>query len=224
MATLAQFRTRISAKLGLDNSASGDQTLIDDWVNEGYEDVLLRTRCKVSSATMDLTAGTADYTLPTDILAAIDMDIATSTDTFPLVRTDAEDILRRRRASTSTDSPSRFYAVEGSNLLLVYPTPSAADTITIYYVPRPTALSATSDEPSDIPSEFHKAIEFYALAEGADYDDDASSAQGERYRILYEQKLFELRKSMRWKGGRRLAPASVGRRRIPAHDPSADIR
>lgn len=202
---------------------AGDQGLIDGWVNEGVTDFLLRTRLKVSPATMTLTSGEDDYTLPTGILQIIDLYTTSGGNSYRLERVTPFEILELRRASGSTDSPARRYAVAGSNLLMVYPTPDAADTVTLYYVPRPATLSSGSDTPSEIPSEFHKAIELFALAEAADYDDDQTSAQGQRYRDEYEKWVQRARRAVTLKGGSRLAPTQVGRRRFVPHDSSADF-
>lgn len=214
MATLTDFRTRVAAKLGLDNSTDGDQALIDSWVNEGVVDVVLRSRCKVSRAELALTAGSNDYTIDTDIMRVLEMTISTSTQTYAMDRKTVDEILRLRRAGPGT-APARFYAVAGSNLLMLYPTPGEGEELTMYYVPRPTTLSGASDSPNEIPSEFHKLVEWYALSEGADYDDDSSSGQGSMYLAKYEAGLARLKKSIVLKGGTRLAPATPGRRRRP---------
>ena len=120
--------------------------------------------------------------------------------------------------------PARYYAVQGFNLLQLYPKPGSGETLSIYYVPRPSAMAATADSPTDIPAEWHKTVEFYALWQGSDYRDDQSSAQGSRYHQDYMQYLKDMKKAMRWMGGKHLAPAMAGRRTrvlIPS-DPSQD--
>jgi len=218
LATLATFRTEVTAILGLDNTVAGDQTLVDSWLNEGVESVVLRTRCKVLPATITLTAGTSNYTLPTAILAILDIYVTSGSSDYGLERASPSEILLRRRNSTN-DSPPRLYAIDGANMLMVYPTPSAADTLHVTYTPRPATLASGSDTPSEIPSEWHKLVTFYALSRAADFDDDASSQMGERYRGLFEQGLAEMRRTLTVKGGRRLAPARVNPRksRYPAH-------
>lgn len=201
---------------------SGDQGRIDDWVNEAYEDVLVKSRCKVSSTSV--TGASADYTLSSDVLAIIDLYTTHGTQSYPMERVSVDEILHLRRSGTGT-APTRYYALAGHDLILFYPDPSNTDSFTMYYVDRPTALSASGDSPSAIPQEWHKLIEWYALAEGADFDDDESSVHGDRYRALYEDGLRKFRKAMRWKGGYRVAPGIAGRRRrriVPNH-PSEDI-
>lgn len=211
--TLDDFRTVISAKMGMDNTVAGDQGLIDRWVNDGVIDVLVRTRVQVWAGSMPVTTGGTDYAIPTSIMAIEDMTITSGGSTYSLERVSPAEILDMRRNSAQS-SPSRFYAVNGSQMLMLYPTPdNSVDTITVYYVPRPATLSAGSDTPSDIPAEFHKAIEYYALAQAADITDDSGSQDGSRYQQQYEAMLKTVKKAVWLKGGRRLSPAVVGHSR-----------
>jgi hypothetical protein len=229
LANLSTLRAAVAGKLGLTTTASGnEETLTDRWLNEGVVDVLLKTRCNVNVGTVSVTAGTSDYTLGTAILEVMDMtyqSVSQSTSSS-LERTTPAEILRLRQAG-ALSSPAQMYALNGNDLLMLWPTPSSADTITLYYVPRPTAMSATGNDPSSetyggIPSEYHKAIEYYALWQGADYDDDASSKVGADYRRLYLELIAEFKRAARKKGGRSLGKAVVGRRPRLPHDNSQD--
>ena len=231
MSNLSQLRLAVQSKLGLETTASGtEETLVDAWLNQGVIDVLLQTHCNVNSATMTLTSGTSDYTLDTGILALLDVtyQAASSSTTNAVERTTPADILRMRQQGVSS-SPVRYYALNGHDLLMVYPTPSSSsDTLTTYYVPRPTAMSATGNDPSaetygGIPAEYHKAIEYYALWQGGDYDDDSSSNIGAEYRRTYLELIREFKRYVRRKGGRSLGRARVGRRPLVPHDNSQDV-
>jgi hypothetical protein len=215
MATLEQFRNNISLELGLDNSdGSSEQSLIDARVNEGVTDFLLQTGCKVIPASMPLTDDEQDYTLDTGVLlikyAYLD---GTSSDTV-LEQVSPEELVAMRLRGVSTGGFPVYYSMNGSNLFSVYPTPDSDDgSIVIYYIPRPVLLAETTDSPDEIPAEFHPAVEFYALWRLASYDDDASSAQGERYREAYEREMRKARRYVNGKGNVKLARATVGRRR-----------
>lgn len=210
MSTLAQFRTAIAAKIGLDNSTSGDQGAIDLWVNEGVTDVLMRTNCKVQSADLNLTADTGDYTVDTDVLKIVKATTTSQSVSYDLQQVPADDILAMRNASSTSISPAQYYAMLGSDLFMIYPTPSSStDTVTFYYVPRPATLSASSDSPDEVPAEFHKAIEFYALAEAGNYADDGTAQQGLMYLQVYEQWIKRIKKWVGLKGGHRLPFATV---------------
>lgn len=213
MASLANFRLAVQRELGLDTTAgAADEVEIDRRVNEGVVDFLLRTGCKVTSSTLTLTAGTSDYTIDTGILHIVDLYLTSAGDVFTPNRVSHFELLELRRANSVASSPSMKYAVMGSNLLLVYPTPDAADVLTMYSVPRPVTLSAGANTPSEIPAEFHPAVELYALARLASMRDDQTSAQGQRYTDAYEQWVTRAKKAKNLMGGSRLAPARVGRR------------
>ena len=211
MATLADLRTRVTSKLGLDNTASGaEQLLVDSWLNEGVVEILLRTQCTVETGEMTTTAGVWDYQLSTNILAIRDLWREDGSATNPVIRVSEQEILDRHRGSSSGDSVHLRYATAGSNLLLVWPTPSSAYVIDLLYVPRPTAMSSGAHDPSSltygrIPAEFHKAIEYYALWQGAEYDENQGAQGGERYRALFEDYLAtRIRPAMKRKGGSEL--------------------
>jgi hypothetical protein len=55
------------SKLNLDNTAAGaEQLLIDGWANEAVLQFLIRTRCRVAIATIQLTSATKDNEPPGD--------------------------------------------------------------------------------------------------------------------------------------------------------------
>lgn len=212
MATLAQFRTRISAKIGLDNTASSaDQSLVDSWVSEGVVDVLRETGCNVDSTTVTPGAS-ADYALAVSVLGILDMYTTSGSSNSRLEQVTVPDMLQMRLNGSTAAGPTSYYALAGTDLMLFYPTPAASDTFTMYHVPKPTAMSVSSDDPSSasaggVRTEFHKAIELYALAEAADYDDDGSSAQGARYRERYHEELGRIKRSINLLGRYKQPPA-----------------
>ncbi len=218
---LSEFRTEISSIIGLDNTASSaEQLLIDQWVNEAVVDILSRTSCKVLPGSFTLTAGSDDYTLPTAILSMIDAFTTSSSSDYELRHVTPQDITRMRR-NASNSSPARYFAVAGSNLLMVYPTPTLSDTVTLYYVPRPTALAASSDTPSEIPSEWHRVVTLYGLWRAADYDNQDMRTV-DRYKREYEAGINMIRRSTTRKGSHRLAPAMTPprRRQSVSNDPA----
>jgi hypothetical protein len=208
MSTLTDFRTMIKAELGLDTLNSGsEQTECDRRVNEGVLDILRKTECYVTSATMTETSSTGDYDLDTAILRVKGWLWAGTGSSSVPERVSPQEIERMRAASVAVvATPASYYAVAGANRLMVYPTPGASDVVTIYYVPRPTAMTDGAHDPSDapyggIPEEFHPAIESYALAKLASMDDDDSSQQGMRYRAEYQQWVKDIRREVNLKAG-----------------------
>lgn len=225
---LAQLRRHVQQKIGLDTTSSGtEETLVDEWLNQGVVDLLLRTKCNVNSDDMYTTANQDDYTLDTDILAIQDIVYTPSNGgARPVTRTTPNRIIELRQGDgTIAGSGATHYALNGNDMMMFYPTPTAVDKVTVYYVPRPTAMSVTSHDPSSetyggIPSEYHLSIVYFALAQAADYDDDTTSGMGEYYRQRYEEWVVRVRQYMRDKGGRYMGPAPIGRLRRLAYDNS----
>lgn len=222
MANLTALRLRVSRKLSLDQTTGGEEeTAVTEWLNEGVVEVLLETHCTVSKGTTALTSGTGDYELDTDILAVHKIIDSSN---VPLERVTEAEIDEFRRASASGSSSVQRYAVAG-NMLMVWPTPNSAATLTVYFVPRPTPMSTGTHDPSDatyggIPSEYHKGIELYALWQAADYDDDTSANQGDRYFGQYSAWVNKIRKNLKLKGGQRMPGLNTGRRSLRSNDPS----
>lgn len=145
----------------------------------------------------------------------------------------APELLRYRNLASPSSSPVFSYALEGANLLLLYPVPSVADTLTLYYTPVPTAMANASDDPSTatyggIPTVLHRGIELFALWKMADEMDDAGSQQGASYRQMYEGPggfLTETRKYLRDLGGSQLGPATMPPRgrRVYVPNPGVDL-
>jgi hypothetical protein len=212
---LGQFRTRVSSKIGLDNDlGSNEQLLVDGWVNEGRDEVLSELKCYLVADTIELEAGTGDYTLDESILAIGQIYVASGGVDYTFEEVGPMELVNCRLNSDSL-SPSRRYALNGANLLMVAPVPDVADVLHLYKVPRPATMSDAAHDPSDaefggVPREYHKLIEFYALWQAADFGDDESSKFGETYRQNYEQLLVRKKRQLRLKGRRRLPRVTIG--------------
>ncbi len=229
MATLANLRTYVSSVIGLDTTAAAaEEALLDARINQGVLDFLLRTRCNVNPGTVTTIAGVGDYLLGSAVLAIQDVSYqsASASTTSALERVSPARILELRRTG-ATQTVARLYALNGHDLLMIYPTPSGADTITFYYVPRPTKLSSGAHDPSaeaygGIPEEYHPALEAYATWWMADYSDDQSSQIGRSYRDLYRELVAQFKRNARGKGGRSLGRVAVGRSSVVPADRAVD--
>ena len=249
MSTLSTLQSDVAGVLGLDFDSTapsnGDGPRLLGWANDAVTDMLMRTHCYIKSETITLTAGTGDYDLQStnaEILAIEDIYTTSSGANFRMRRLSTTDLIGLRLYQVNT-APVTMYAISGANLLLVYPTPLQADTLTIYYVPRPTALSATTDDPSSvtlggIPKEYHYGLELYMMWKAGDAFDDESSSSGESYRRMYlgdptappgtEQRdgfVGTMKKNIRKKGGKHLAGTLIPprNRRIYIPQPGVDV-
>jgi hypothetical protein len=223
---LTQLETACANELGL--SVANEKTTIDDAINVSVQRVLEDTHCYVKQTQYTGWDGTSqDYTLDAAILEIVEVQISSSGVTHPLDRLSIIDLLERRRTGQAAGSPTRVYAVSGANLLMFYPAPGTGDTLTTTWCPSPRRCPAPPTIPSSttfggIPSILHRAIFYFACSELASYDDDQTSAQGQRYRDWYDKEITRYRTILRKRGGTRNARAVVNdkRRRRISHDPS----
>ena len=204
--------------------------------------MLKRTHCYITPATLTMAANVADYRLDASVLAIDDIYMTSSGANFRVRRQSTTDLINLRLFQTTT-SPVQMYALNGVDMIMVFPTPIQADTLTIYYVPKPTALAATTDDPSTstlggIPTEYHYGLELYMMWKAGDAFDDESSQSGESYRRMYlgdpntaqgtehrDGFIGTMKKDVRRKGGKHQAsiPIPPRGRRVYVPNPGFDI-
>lgn len=164
---------QVQANLGLEDIVYFDEVVyVKGLINRGVVDVLSRTRCTVRCIDLRVLAGIPEYTVGNTILALVDV----------------EDGLTKANRSSSFQ-PS--FTMIRSDILRVQPTPAEDGEVQVWAVKRPAPMVADADDPAmeqfgAIPDEFHDAIILRAQWQAADYADDATSNQGERFRLLYE--------------------------------------
>lgn len=242
MSTLTTLEANVLGALGSNTTDLGSNVI--GWLNDAVVDMLKRTHCYVTTATETLTANQSDYTPAASILAIEEIYVTSGGQGYRLQPRPARSVIDMR-LNSSAASPPRFYAQLGASLLTLYPTPSAADTLTIYYVPVPTAMSSGTHDPSNatyggIPAQFHPGLELYAQWKGGAFLRHQTSAQGERWKREYLGDpsaprntaagmgfIGEMQRDISRMGGRPLgyfvvpAQDAVG---VAVHDPSQDIR
>lgn len=224
---LATFRARVSGAIGVDNTASSDeQALVDGWVNESVVQFLIRTKAHARLAALALTADQGDYEIDTDILAmrAAWIEPASGQD-IPLRECSPDEIVNYRRFQGVTGDPSaRLFALQGSNVLMLYPPPgSSSDVLHIYYVPRPAAMAASADTPSatangGVPEEFHPILENYVKWKAAEYANNGPSQLGQLWKAEWEAGVVQARVANARKGGLTTQRVRIG---APARWPSS---
>ena len=216
------IQNAVVAKARLD--ATNDLTKVKDWINQVYAQVCVETEANITTSTMTVTAGTGSYTFPSSVVRIKEMYVTPvgGTQYAPMQQTTLDYILRRRQASGGVAATSYMthYALLGINDFEVYPTPSSADTVTIYYVALPTVLSGNTDVPILQEPFASKVLEYGALCEAADWKGDPSEGE---YRQLFQQWMMKLKTNLNRKQG-----GQPGQFRVfpgyayPPHDPSTD--
>lgn len=212
-----------SRALGLDDTAGGDELkLMQRWANRGVRDVLLRTLCYTELGDMTLIAGTTDYRIDSSILAIRNMHITSAIDASqvsPIERVDMQTVDEYLDSNPAASDPTMVALYD--TLMRVAPTPSGANTLRFYYVPKPVEMTADGTTSSDgndpsnvtyggIPEEYHEGILYYMLWKGSEYDDKIAALSPKEYRQAYERILGDIRKQSRRKSGKGLNRARVG--------------
>jgi len=206
-----------SRAIGLDDTAGGDELiLMQRWANRGVRDVLLRTACYVDIGDMPLQASITDYRIDASILRVVNAHITSATDSSqisPLEQVDMKTVDEYLDTNPAASDPTMF-AIDGT-LMRVAPTPSGANTLRFYYVPKPSNMTDDSHDPSTstyggIPEEYHEAVLYYMLWKGSEYDDKQAALSPKDYRQAYQGLLADVRKELRKKSGRGLNRARVG--------------
>lgn len=206
---LNDFRTRVARAVGMSTGTTADTDLIDAWANEAVEQFLVETKTFTQTASLAVTADSGDYLLDTDILAFKDVYYNPATgDSLIMEPTSSKEITRMRLFTGTTDVAPRFFSLEGSNLLRLYPLPaSSSDTIHMIYVPRPSStLSATADTPSataygGIPVEYHPVLEAYVKWKAGEAEEHRASDNGLRWNAEWERGLAMVRAKQNMKDG-----------------------
>lgn len=199
----------VGEELGLAYDVSGnEQDFLRQWATEGIVNILLETHCFLQIGDQDLTAGTAEYRLDASVLAIDDGRGSTPAGIGHYRVITLDEMISRQSVDPVSDSFRKFIAIEG-DLLIVSPTPSTDETLRFYYVPKPTAMSNDSHDPSTItyggiPTQFHEAIQAYMLWRGSRYDQKETTGARDMgpkdYFELYQgwlKKIVQYRRRMR---------------------------
>lgn len=230
--TLGELRYRTMKSFGLDIANGDERSMIDQWAYEATLDFLRQTKMTKKTAELSLSAGIGDYELSLDIMAFEDpwIEFVSGNQSRLLRPVDSYEIHQRRlyESVTTGDGPA-FYALEGENLLLIYPSPaSSGDVLNITFLEKPAPMTGYTQDPTAaafgrIPQEHHPVLESYVRGKAAGFVRDQ---QGELfYMSQYDEGVRRSKGRMNTKGGVRVSGARVGRRRReiwPRH-PGVDL-
>ena len=221
--TFLDIQNKVIKLVRLDSTA--DLSDVKDWINETYFDACVNTEANAQVGTMTTTANVSSYTLPTGVSRIKQMYVTPvgAIQSAPMELTTLHDILRKRRSSGGAilGGYITHYALVGMNDFEVYPTPaSSQDTLTIYYIATPTALSADGDSPI-IEEPFASRLLIYgAAAKAAEWRGDPSGSDYDQKYLMWQQKYRAhlTRKQGGQPGQFKMYPGT----QFPPHDPSTD--
>lgn len=120
-------------------------------LNRAQKEFVRRTKCLQTVTTFDITSGTQEYTLPSDFLDVIKVQLHFDGSPY-VVRPVA---FQHMSPYDGQFAPFSYY-VRGNHIGF-YPVPATSDTCTLFYVQTPSDMSGTTDSPSIQPI-FHDML------------------------------------------------------------------
>jgi hypothetical protein len=215
--TVLQLQTRVARGIGMSLAATADMALMLGWYNDAVEQFLRETKLNVRTAALALTAGQEDYSLDTDIIAMQALWYSPGDGTQSLMTAiTPEDMYLKRMVEVTGGGPPTFYALAGAHTLMLNPAPSSGDQIHMLYVPRPAAMSASSDSPAatamgNIPSEFHVILEAYVKWKAGQAEEHRPSESGLQFQSEWERAITAVKGQLRRKAGPVIGSVRMGR-------------
>lgn len=197
--TFLDLQNTVIAKLSLD--ATLDRDRVKDWINQAYSEACEETEANVVVDTMTLTAGSFRYVLPASVCRLRQLYVTaagSSTPLLPVERTTLDDLMRKRASEPSLTGSATHYTLDGLSVFEVFPTPAAADVLTIYMSQFPVPLADNADVPILQEPFGSRLLELGALAEAGEFKRDPRS---EGWKREHGEWLDKFREHLRLRGG-----------------------
>jgi hypothetical protein len=225
--TFADLQDKVLSKSRLDPNNTADVNKIKDWINRAYFRVVLETEALQANTTQTLTANVNQYQLPAPAKRIKWMTAQQAGQSFygpPLRLSSLDEILWRRKSSGGgviTNGTATHYAFSSPNNIDVWPTPGNADTLLIYYVGYPTALTNPGDVPQIDEPYASELLEVGALIEASDFIKDIMA--GYTYPQTFQDGMYRFRQHLSRKAGTQSLDFRIPTGTWLPHDNSTDI-
>lgn len=189
---LSDLITRVQQRIKDTGYSSSE---ITSYINDTQRDIFNEYRLPFMQASQNYTldTGTSDITngvgLPTNFTQAISLTLTTAGREKQIPFIDFNELAARYPDPDDTtthpaNSPSFWYKF--GSVVRVFPMPSEAFTVTLYYYKSPTALSSASDVP-EVPDEFEEILVVgaaYRVLQVKDNYDQASILENKYMELL----------------------------------------
>ena len=195
MTTLGTLLTYLRDRLDEATAAQWTDPQLRQWIVEGARDIARSVEVLATTGTVTIVAGTQAYAMPTNMVRCYRAElVVTGSDvTYPLELRDRNEMDSiwgtRMAAGQGTPLYLTIYGTPGSASGTLYPTPSAAGTLTVYYYKLPVALAldGTADATNvDLPAGWDDVALDYAEYKALRKDRDA---RWQEARALYLENL-----------------------------------
>jgi hypothetical protein len=147
------------------------------WINDAQDEINKRNRVLKASASGVSVAGTAAYSFPaTDILQieSLHYDGARLEN---VGFAQAEDIIISKGSALDSGTPQLWY--EWGGKFTLWPKPSTAASILVYYTQKPVRVTAATDLLS-LPDKYYNNVVQYVLQQAYEMDEDWQASQAKQ--------------------------------------------
>lgn len=171
--TVGNILERVQRQFGDEAGVLINITAVRDWINDAMREIILDNDLLKVRSTAVVAVGQPNYGLPSDVLRLHSL----SYDGRPI----NEVSLSEARKTIDVDDTANYpravpqeYWVWGSEFFL-YPAPSEAKQVTLYYNRNPTAVVNTTDVP-ELPARYDNRLVEYCIAQASELDDNDERA------------------------------------------------
>lgn len=182
--TVGNMITDIKRQFGDEAGVQITDADIIRWINEGSMEIISKNPIKEATASTTTVVGTKNYNMPTDIIKMIGVEY----DNTFLTATSMEGMKEQAGSFQTTQGVPQFWYMF-ANVIYLWPVPSAAKTLVIYYVQAPTGVTNSADL-LPIPDRYYGRLRDFCMQRAAELDEDQASAMAQRK--LFEDKLNEM--------------------------------
>lgn len=188
--TLAELLIQAGDRLNDPQHISPTAPTLRRWINEASRELVRKTECLYGSSTISVVAGTQSYTLPTDVVRinAVQYELNSQIFALEFIEQQAAQYMWGVNQASQSAWPEQYttWGHPGAMSLKVFPVPSAAGTLRIYYARLPAELEVDGTEdtsPLDVPNGWEDPLLDYVQASAymRDRRPDEYSAMMQRF-------------------------------------------
>lgn len=173
--TVANIASRVRRQFGDSAGILLTDAAFIDWINDAMREIVLDNDLLKIRSTSTTLANQSNYGLPADILRFLSV----SFDGQAIEEISLQEARRQvpnldNAATFAVGTPQSYW--QYGNEMFLYPAPSSAKTLTLYYNRNPTLVTVVGDTP-ELPARYDNRLVEYCLAQAAEMDDDDAKAQ-----------------------------------------------
>jgi hypothetical protein len=196
--TLATVRTNLRARLDEANATYWTDAQLNNWINEGARDVNRQVEVLQKKGTIAVTGGTQAYAAPSDVgsrIYRIEWVPSGQSTSYALEYMDyaSADSVWGTQQTVTQGYPLvwTLWGFPGSTNLTItlYPTPSQAGTLNVFYYRLPATAVADGDT-VEVPEGWYDLVEMYAEWQALRKDGDQRWLEA---KAIYDERLGNMR-------------------------------